>query len=313
MGRGVVLEGAGGAAGSARVSQAKAALMCAAQWLALGACAGTTPSWEYSDPFPLSAQPIPCGQPPPADCQYRRLHFAELPTNSPRAEGHDEPLTDANSHAPSLQARMALGNRTIAESTFGLERVARGFFGDSVAVRKSAEQRLAMLLKAYGDDGGAVDLTYLGLREVAEERLTPPFNQEWLVALSQRCRSAKMLHTLTLVPESELVPWFDAGKDFRVALGLLNLLRARGLVELGEYDEARALFRKYGSMIPYEPDFVPQCIKWLDGRVEEATPLPVGRPCNCDIEPPKWRAGCGCRDVGPAGAGEPTAPGAQAP
>jgi hypothetical protein len=164
--------------------------------------------------------------------------------------------------------------------------VARGYYGDSLATRLYAEEVLQRRLWLLGDDGGAVDLAFLMGRE---GRVDSGRNMH----LAQRCLNAKMLN---LLARTDMTPTFGKGEipRYEEKVAWHNLLRARGLIELGEYDEARELFERYAPELSQLPDFVPQCTKWLEGRAEEGTPVPVERPCNCDIEPPKWREGCGC-------------------
>jgi hypothetical protein len=264
--------------------------MLLAPWMALAACAGTPKPWEYPDPFPLEAQSILCGQELPARCNHQRLSFSELPSRAPAAADLGGSSGADSAERGSPQKRMTPRSQGIPEATFGLERIARGYYGDSLVTRQDTELRLAHLLKAYGDDGGAVDLTFLSVR-AGEGAFV---NQEWLVTLARRCPSARMLHTLTLVDEGDLWPRFDSSPDTDVALAQLNLLRARGFVERGNYREARRLFEYYRPRVPYALDFVQHCTAWLEGRDEEATSVPEWRACNCDIEPPKWREGCGC-------------------
>ncbi len=222
-------------------------LLLATQCLVPIACGGTTPPWDYPDPFPLTPQPILCGQPLPAKCQYQSLSFSELPSRAPAAENlgewafdarpgsHQAKITANNASTDaatlvewafhqSLQAKISANRERIPESTFGLECVARGCYGDSLEVRQDSERRLAKLLFAYRDDGGAVDLTHLLVRDSRDAAFW--IDQEWLVGLTRRCRSAKALHTLTLVDESELSPWFDSTPEFDAALAVLNLLSA---------------------------------------------------------------------------------------
>jgi hypothetical protein len=276
------------------VSAARGVLI-APIWLFLTACAGTvTPYWDYHPP--VTPQSILCGEPLPPKCQHQHLSFAELPSRTPAAGSLEnrEPDTESGEwpvDSASLQARLTLysnsGDQT-PETTFGLERVARGFYGDRMLNRQLAEQQLAKRLWHHGDDGGAVDLTHLLVRDGHS------FSREWFTLLVHRCPSAKMLHTLTFLEEGSLLPHFDNTPRLDVALTVLNLLKARGLVELGEYDEARVLFSRYSSRLLDLPSFVPQCTAWLEGRGEETTPVPEWRVCNCEIEPPKWRQGCGC-------------------
>jgi hypothetical protein len=203
----------------------------------------------------------------------------------------------------SLQALLSFREgEAFPEPIFGLERVARGYYGDSLETRQDAERVLVRWLWLWGDDGGAVDLAYLMGKE---GRDSAGLN----VHLAQRCLNGKMLDLLT---RTDLGPWFGfTPPKVKVKFAWLNLLSARGLVELGEYDEARELFKQYAPEVPQPPDFIPQCMKWLEGRAEELTPVPVGRPCNCDIEPPKWREGCGCPLASEAS--EPPAPSSSDP
>ncbi len=294
--------------GRTPVSAAKRSLLLlAVQWIAVAGCARTTAPqyWDYHPP--LKPQLIPCGQPLPAKCQHQRLSFSELPSRTPAGSLGEWSFDTGSGEGLSEQARLsglrAYHGDKFPDSTFGLERVARGFYGDSLETRQIAEGKLAKRLWRHGDDGGAVDLTYLLVRDGRSGGFS---DSGWLVTLVRRCLSTKMLHTLTLAPEEELLPYFDITPEHRGELALLNLLKARGLVELGEYDEARVLFEDYTPRAPYVPNFVPQCTKWLEGRAEELTPVPVGRPCNCEIEPPKWREGCGCPPA--SDAVEPPAP-----
>ena len=146
----------------------------------------------------------------------------------------------------------------------------------------------------YGDDGGAVDLMTLLLLKGSEASWNQVDLRLDLSNLVPRCPSLKVLHALTLAPDlCELSTPFDSAPDHRIRLAALCMYKARGLVELGEYDEARALYEEYGPEVGASST-VAQCSEWLEGRAEELTPVPVGRPCNCEIEPPKWREGCGC-------------------
>jgi hypothetical protein len=185
----------------------------------------------------------------------------------------------------------------LPEVTFALERIAKGYYGDELRERQASELMLAKLLLDFGDDGGAADLMGLLVKDMVKEDavfsamdLLPHLHR-----LTSRCPSAKTINTLTRIPEVCDPPWFDITPHGHSILASLCRYKARGLVEVGEYDEARALFKKFGLNDADQPDFVPQCTKWLERRAEELTPVPVGRPCNCDIEPPKWREGCGCR------------------
>lgn len=276
------------------MSRLRGALSLAAQCLLILGCAQTKRlSWDSPSDIPRKAYPLLCGQPLATKCQFQNLSFTELPSRAPARElyssarGLEAELEGGVRERYSPQALLSLKSYqsdSVPEPIFGLERVARGYYGDSLETRQDAERVLVRRLWLWGDDGGAVDLAHLMGRE---GRADSGLN----VHLAQRCLNGKMLDLLTT---TALGPWFGLTPKVKVEFAWLNLLSARGLVELGEYDEARELFEQYAPEVPQPPDFIPQCMKWLEGRAEELTPVPVGRPCNCDIEPPKWREGCRC-------------------
>jgi hypothetical protein len=184
----------------------------------------------------------------------------------------------------------------VPEVTFVLERIAKGYYGDELRDRKASERKLAKLLLGFGDYGGSADLMDLLVKDMVAEYASFSVLDmlPHLKMLTSRCESAKTINTLTLIPEVCGPPWVDITPIGHSILASLCRYRARGLVELGEYDEARELFKRWDPNDISLPEFVPQCTKWLEGRVEEVTPTPGWRPCNCDVEPPKWREGCGC-------------------
>ena len=290
------------------------ALLLAAQSVLIIGCAQTVRlSWDSPSETPRRPYPLLCGQPLAPKCQFQYLSFTQLPSRAPATELYSaaqaveaDPAGEAREpYSPqALLSLRSYQSSDIPEPIFALVRVARGYYGDSLETRLYAERVLVRRMLLWGDDGGAVDLAYL----MQVDGYPVP---ERYAALAQHCLSGKMLDLLT---RADLAPTFGSSSPkYNVQLAWLNLLSARGLVELGEYDEAREKFQQYSPQVPEPPDFVPQCMKWLEGRAEELTPVPVGRPCNCEIEPPKWREGCGCPPASHASEPAPPSPDSNRP
>jgi hypothetical protein len=244
-------------------------LMLRATWLVLAACAGTTPS-PVTDLPRLQLQPIPCGQPLPADCESRRSSYSELPSRSLAATSRPPGASD-DGQQDYVSPQLKLGSKstdTVPEVTFVLERAALGWYGDTPEERQISERSLARLLVRFGDDGGAADLLDLLTHGPEGSSLAGEY-RPLLHKLAGRCRTLKVFNAIGWAPDCESPP-FDLLPHGRVMLAELCLFKARGLVEVGKYDEARALFREYAPKDDLPAEFVPQCVAWLEARTEKA-------------------------------------------
>jgi hypothetical protein len=208
-------------------------------------------------------------------------------------------------YVQSLQAKEALKpTLTIEPQTIQLlSRAAKGEFGDSLRSRQLLEGALMQALYGSGELDAADDLAFLILTQNDHFRQR---DASWAVEhYLPRCPT---LRTLTvLMPTYEPFCPECSSRD-RSVLALKATLKARGLVELGEYEEARSLLKEFGPQVTDPPAFIAQCVEWLEGRPNQRTAVPVGRPCNCDIEPPQWREGCGCEPRQPFVAPEASEP-----
>ena len=250
--------------------------------LSLQGCAGQSESAR--GPALDGAVWLSCGVPLPSDCAARSRKYAALPSTYPCSSCS----VDAQGELGSNKARELVSRAQKAELVPLLERAAKGEFGDTVKQRQRWELELARALHSAGDWGAADDLYVLITRDRGHAKCLEA--DLYLLAGVQACPTLRTLAWMeSFNPEPRWRP-----ENTYLKSPFLFMYKARGLAERGKYDEARVLFKEFGPQVTDPPAFVAQCIEWLEGRPNQRTAAPVGRPCNCDIEPPQWREGCGC-------------------
>ena len=125
------------------MSRLRGALSFAAQCLLILGCAQTRRlTWDSPSDIPRKAYPLLCGQPLATKCQFQNLSFTELPSRAPASELYSSArgeLAGGVTEPDSLQALLSFREgEAFPEPIFGLERVARGYYGDSLETRQDA-------------------------------------------------------------------------------------------------------------------------------------------------------------------------------
>jgi hypothetical protein len=245
---------------------------------------------------------LACGTPLPSDCAPRVRTYSTLPSTNNCSTCDSAPEGGDPSPGAQLGRQLSRQRSKFEQAAQVLERAARGEFGDNAFYRQMAEYTLARVLVSLGDEAGATDLAILMVNRPDHQNFDRAGQLlMWRVPACPTFHALSTLKRLKNPPDQE---WADRDPVYYKAL----MYKARGLAEIGEYDEARALFKEFGPQVTDPPAFVAQCVEWLEGRSNQRTAVPVGRPCNCDIEPPQWREGCGCEPRQPFVAPEASEP-----
>lgn len=249
--------------------------------LVLGACS--------ADLQRHTSTSLACDAALPKDCRNRLRSYSVLPSTHPaRAcvlpDSIDGKNTCLVSSSPAAQrARRLMTMAAFADAVGPLEETASGAYGDRESVRHLAEYELLIALNNLGDAGGANDLAILMTQAPHHSHAREAMAS--LATYVARCPTTRTL--LALVPlEHTSVRHYSAAYIF--------VHNARGLVEMGKYDEARALFQEFEPQLAEPPSFVAQCMEYLEGRAQEHTATQVGQPCTCEGEPPRPSEACGC-------------------
>lgn len=202
----------------------------------------------------------------PRKAEVIDLDAGEDERNEPYKPGPGEPPALGEMTEQAAQAKRMYDAARWEHALVALEAVALGAHGDDGGNRQFAEYHLAIANYNLKDYDAATDLFLL----IVEDRSHHKFNEAWLwlSRLGRVCMTSRVLRPIGELRE----PGDDYSEISCITphhLSVLNVLGdfliARGLVELGEYDEATKLYKPLRNDVDYGYR-ARQCLEWIEAQ-----------------------------------------------
>jgi hypothetical protein len=202
----------------------------------------------------------------PRKAEVIDLDAGEDERDEPYKPGPGEPPAIGTMTEQAAQAKRLFDKAQWEHAVVALEAVALGAHGDDEGNRQIAEYHLAIANYNLKDYDAATDLFLL----IVEDRSHHKFNEAglWVSRLGHVCQTGRVLRPIAELRE----PGDDYSKISCITpnhLSVLNVLGdfliARGLVELGEYDEAAKLYKPLRNDVDYGYR-ARQCLEWIEAQ-----------------------------------------------
>jgi hypothetical protein len=218
-----------------------------------------------ADPVPSATapergpSPVPdalrCGKVLPETCGTPKRSFDEVLSGEPKPE---ESLVAGQMTQASAAAKRLFDGERWEEAASALTLVANGSTGDDIGNRQIAEYHLAIALSRAGDWNAAKDLFSFIAQQPGHLKNRESF--VWLAkALSGECVTMRVVRAAA---EYDPKPLDFGSERQREALMLMRFARARGLMELGDRDQARIELQEL-SREPKFADVAAECLRSL--------------------------------------------------
>lgn len=201
---------------------------------------------------------LECGKPLPTTCGTRTRSYTQLPSRVGATTTSLVPELGAMTEQ-AAQAKRLFDKAQWDHAVVALEAVALGAHGDDEGNRQIAEYHLAITNYILKDYEAATDLFVLIRGDETHIKRTDLL--PWLFKLRGRCETSRVLRAIAGPPNDELFG-FDIPDSTR-RYG--DFLIARGLVELGEFDEAAKLYKPLRNDVDYGYR-TRQCLEWIEAQ-----------------------------------------------
>jgi hypothetical protein len=201
----------------------------------------------------------------PRKAEVIDLDAGEDERDEPYKPGPGEPPAIGTMTEQAAQAKRLFDKAQWEQAAVELEPFALGAHGDDEGNRQLAEYHLAVVHYNLKDYDAATDLFLL----IVEDRSHHKFNEAglWVSRLGHVCQTGRVLRVLGKHferQEGALTVCFKS-PDYERMLRQEDFIRARGLVELGEFDEATKLYTPLRNDVDYGYR-TRQCLEWIEAQ-----------------------------------------------